>query len=180
MTRQQLKYRLLLALANAKSAGRMLGCIPNTNFPEVDLIDVLRRTPFDKRNNILPTELRANDGWHSYDRTPWEHPWLTFENLKAARSFEKRMLGDIIAQYGGQSARAQRYAFVGNLANNMGMRALPMRRDGYSVDLFLHPQDRQIMSQPGWELAELTLLDGETTIDQLHARAETLPSVDRT
>ena len=127
---------------------------------------------------VLPAVLRPKDAWHSYDLTPWAHPWLTPGNLSAARSFERNLVQGLIARYGGKSSREQRFAFVGNLANNMTLRALPLRRRGYSVDLFLHPQDRYVMSQPGWELADLTLLEGESNIDQLEARNVRLPEVE--
>jgi glycosyltransferase involved in cell wall biosynthesis len=146
-------------------------------FPEYALTDTIRRLPPDQRNAALPTGLRAEDAWHSYDRTPWVHPWLTPENLRAASSFERDLVRDLTARYGGESARSRRYAFIGNLANNMALRALPLRKQGYSVDLFLHPQDRYVMSQPGWELTDRILHKGEHSIDQLQARLPDVPNV---
>lgn len=128
-------------------------------------------------DNAPPGEPQFQDAWHSYDRSPWAHPWLTAENLKLTRSFEQEMLKGLVAQHDGTPTNVNRYAFVGNLANNMAMRALPLRRLGYSVDLFLHPQDRYVMSQPGWEMAELTLLDGETDVEHLEGRGVQLPEV---
>jgi glycosyltransferase involved in cell wall biosynthesis len=146
-------------------------------FPESGLIDVMRRLPPEDRNAVLPAVLRPTDAWHSYDLTPWAHPWLIPGNLSATRSFERDIVQGLVARYGGEIARDQRYAFIGNLANNMALRALPLRKRGYSVDLFLHPQDRYVMSQPGWELADMTLLEGESSIDQLEARNARLPEV---
>ena len=144
---------------------------------ELQLVDAMRRLPFEQRFDLLPTELHPKEAWHSWDTTPWAHPWLTPDNLAATRSFETGMLRRIIDRYGGEAARSGKYAFIGNLANNMALRAIPLRRKGYSIDLFVHPYDRYVMSQPGWEIADITLPDKETNIDRLHDRGIFLPEV---
>lgn len=128
------------------------------------------------RGKIDPIE-SPSESWHSWDPTPWAHPWLTHENLSKAKAFDGRLLSNIGKNHGGVPARAGRYAFVGNLANNMAMRALPLRQRGYSVDIFLHPQDRSVMSQPGWELSEAMLPNNETNVDLLRANGICLPEV---
>jgi glycosyltransferase involved in cell wall biosynthesis len=172
-------YRLVNAASRfAAYFGRLAQYRANAFLPaEMRLVEAMRRLPFEQRFDLLPAELHPADAWHSWDSTPWDHPWLSPENLAAARSFETRMLRPILDRYGGEAARSGKYAFVGNLANNMALRAIPLRRQGYSIDLFLHPYDRYVMSQPGWEVADITLPDKETNIDRLHDRGIFLPEV---
>jgi glycosyltransferase involved in cell wall biosynthesis len=145
--------------------------------PEEHLVDVLRRLPEQLRDVVLPTAMQKREGWHSWDPTPWAHPWLSPVNLAAARAFNDATLAHIIERYGGEPSRTHRYAFVGNLANNMAMRALPLRRRGSPIDLFLHPFDRFVMSQPGWELSDIELPEEETDVDRLRAKGICLPDV---
>jgi glycosyltransferase involved in cell wall biosynthesis len=144
---------------------------------EVRLVDAMRLLPPAQRFGLLPAELHPNDAWHSWDSKPWNHPWLKSENLAATRSFEARMLRKIVARYGGEAARKRKYAFIGNLANNMALRTIPLRRHGYSIDLFMHPHDRYVMSQPGWEVTDITLPGKETNIDRLNDQGIFLPEV---
>ena len=141
------------------------------------LVDQLREAGADGGNQHLPAELVPSEAWHSWDPTPWNHPWLTTANLEAARNFEQRVMSRIMSRFGGINARMRRFGFVGNLANNMAMRAMPLRKAGYDIGLYLHPQDRYVMSQPGWELYDGTLAPSETSVDQLHARGRSLPVV---
>jgi glycosyltransferase involved in cell wall biosynthesis len=87
------------------------------------------------------------------------------------------MLHDIVEHFGGAEARGRRYGFVGNLANNMALRALPLRRQGYDIKLFLHPHDRSILSHPGWELSDAVLNVSETDMDRLQEQGLSLPEV---
>jgi glycosyltransferase involved in cell wall biosynthesis len=122
--------------------------------------------------------LEPRDAWHSWDPAPWTHPWLTPSHLEAARGFQERLLGALENEISEEEARAPRYGFTGNLANNMAMRALPLRRQGYDIDIVLHPGDRYVMSQPGWERSDATLPDGVTDLDRLRALGFELPAVD--
>lgn len=146
--------------------------------PQERLVDSLRVLPQERHHEVLTDQLSPTATWHSWDATPWAHPWLKSENLAKAKSFEERLMRQVIETYGGALARTRRYAFAGNLANNMAMRALPLRRCGYSIDLFLHPQDRSVMSQPGWELSEAELPSGVTNIDQMNSHGISLPAVE--
>src|SRR5215510_15814827 len=108
-------------------------------------------------------------GWHSFDRTPWKHPWLTPENLRAARDFSAviRTEAEDVAAKG--ATEEFRYGFVGNIANNLYMRAAPLRKTGLAIDVIGAYGDRYVMSQPGWEELDDAVPDGVSTIDDLSA-----------
>jgi hypothetical protein len=135
--------------------------------------DRLRHLPQERRNEALGPGDRPTDAWHSWDATPWDHPWLTPENLRASRDFGRKLVAGLPRH----DATGMRYAFVGNLANNMALRALPLREAGFSIDIFLHPQDRDVMSQPGWELSSACLSGPVTNVDQLAGLGLALPDV---
>src|SRR2546429_6648871 len=68
--------------------------------------------------------------WHSFDRTPWNHPWLSLAHIRAMRDFSADMrvaAMESIEKIPG-AERSGGYAFVGNLANAMYMRAPGIRR----------------------------------------------------
>ena len=140
---------------------------------------VLALQGYPSRNTVLRAaqDLKPLDAWHSWDATPWLHPWLTPQNLEAARAFDKCLLARLEERLAGTAPQGHRYAFAGNLANNMAMRALPLRGRGYNIDIVLHPLDKYVMSQPGWELSTSTLETGETNIDRLRAGGLTLPVI---
>lgn len=146
-------------------------------FPENRLVDRLRTSPAEARNRLLPNELQSFDKWHSWDPKPSNHPWLSDANLLAARHFNDKFLTKMVRQYGGSQAKNRAYGFVGNLANNMTMRALPLRRQGYRVSLYQHPQDRMVMSQPGWEFYGHALTSKEANIDHLRKDGVVLPDL---
>ena len=112
------------------------------------------------RNCSLPLQTRwtlANqpqmprDGWHSFDRTPWKHPWMTASNIRAFSDYSRSEIERLSHLVEAKSLRAGRYAFAGNMANINYTRAAPLRRHGLDIDLILHPNDKYIFSQPGWE-----------------------------
>lgn len=75
------------------------------------------------------------DLWHSFDATPWAHPWLTYANLSAMRDYSRLLLG--IARDGAWDYKgAGRFAFVGNIANNMYIRAAAVARDEFTPHVF--------------------------------------------
>jgi len=88
-------------------------------------------------------------GWHSYDRKPWRHPWLTDRNITAFAEFSRHTMDSLSAKIAKRDTG--RYAFVGNLANASYMRATGLARAGLDIDIYLHPDDRSIQSQPYWE-----------------------------
>ncbi len=114
----------------------------------------------------------------SWDPAPWRHPWLTPDNLRAMRDYSETCLTrwqhEADTPHVGQS---ERYAFIGNLANNMYMRARPLRRLGLDIDVYLHPQDHYVMSQPGWEELHGLIESSETDMRRLREQGVTLPTV---
>lgn len=73
--------------------------------------------------------------------------------------------------------RKFRYGFVGNIANNLYMRAVPLRKAGLDISIFPHPHDKYMMSQPGWEEFDGDLPEGVTDAAELAARGIHLPHV---
>ena len=108
----------------------------------------------------LAGEPRPKAEWHSFDRTPWKHPWMSRDNIRQFAEFSKLQLAGV--QDHVERAKSQRkqgrFAFVGNMANVNYIRALPLRRRGLNVDLIMHPQDDFPFAQPAWEE-----FDGEIT-----------------
>lgn len=98
-------------------------------------------------------QLTPKDAWHSWDGTPWAHPWLRAENLTKSRIYEKELLGSLAEKVNECDTRDFDFGFVGNLANNMAMRAGPLREMGLRIDVHGHPKDDYIMSHPGWLLS---------------------------
>ncbi len=102
--------------------------------------------------------------WHSWDATPWEHPWLTAGNLAASRAFEKKLLASLVDRLDDAGPDGYEFGFVGNLANNMALRAGPLRSMGLRIDVHGHPQDEYIMSHPGWLSTELEINGGSMSV----------------
>src|ERR1700722_647716 len=100
------------------------------------------------RNCSLPLEARwtlANQSqmprneWNSFDRTPWNHPWMTASNIRAFSDYSRREIERLSYLVESEPSRAGRYAFAGNMANINYVRAAPLRRRGMDIDLILHP-----------------------------------------
>lgn len=117
------------------------------------------------------------DRFDTWDPMPWRHPWLTERNLRAMRDYGAACIEHWQSIAARLSDHECRYAFVGNLANNMYMRARPLRKTGLDIDIYLHPQDHHVMSQPGWEEFDSVLGSSESDIRRLHGLGVELPSV---
>jgi len=115
--------------------------------------------------------------WQSWDAMPWRHPWLSPANLRAMRDYSAHQHQRWLAAAARLPTRAYRYAFVGNLANNLYMRAQPLRERGAQIDIFLHPDDHYVMGNPGWEESDVTLEQGVTDTRALIAAGVALKSV---
>lgn len=132
-----------------------------------------------RRQQIVWFNSPPRQAWSSFDNSPWQHPWLTKENIRTFREFSDQWLTE--ASYRNQKAtpdRKGKYAFLGNMANNMYSRARVLRKIGVSVDVFIHPHDKSLMGQPGWEEFDGVVPDGVSTLDQLSTAGIELPLVD--
>lgn len=117
-------------------------------------------------------------GWHSWEPNPAAHPWLTAAHLSQMQAFSRRAWDKAERAAEGRDPRDFRFAFVGNLANNLYQRAVPLRRRGLSVEMVLHPYDRFVMSQPGWDEWDGELVVDETDVEKLAQRGVRMPPVD--
>ena len=118
-------------------------------------------------------------GWHSWDPHPWNHPWLTIQNLSAMREYSAMIRENakkIVEQY---YVKDFHFGFLGNMANNLYMRAVPLRRAGTKISLFMNPHDNYVMSHPSWEEFAGTIKDEETDIRVLRRQSEyRLPKIE--
>lgn len=94
------------------------------------------------------------------------------------RTFSEAIWEEARAVSGRSADGPSRFAFVGNLANYLYKRAVPLRKRGWSVELVLHPDDVHVMSQPGWEEWDGELRTSARTVHELEAEGIRLPSVD--
>lgn len=127
---------------------------------------------------FLKSKNKCFNGWHSWDSHPWKHPWLSSRNLSAVKEFsssfwekEKKVLEDIDPQ-------KLKIGFCGNIANCMYVRALPLRKAGLDVGIYMHPHDTYVMSNPVWEEFNGTLEGEELTFEKLKSETKNLPTVD--
>jgi glycosyltransferase involved in cell wall biosynthesis len=122
-------------------------------------------------------ELSISESWHSFDRTPWKHPWLTQGNLSAMRQFSSEMRSEAarIRERAGEVKLS--IGFVGNIANSLYSRAVPLRRRGLDIEVILHPHDDYIMSQPCWEEFDGSLAESPTSITKLRMMGVQFPEV---
>ncbi len=100
---------------------------------------------------------------------------MTQDNLRRSRQFEDAFVARLAERLEGQDTQERTYGFVGNLANNMMIRAQALREQAYHIDVVLHPQDDFVMSDPGWELADVRLPDGVRSISGLAEHGIMLP-----
>ncbi len=122
-------------------------------------------------------ERKYPSGWHSFDRTPWLHPWLTQSNLEKMREFSKQIREEAAVVAEKVDWRTMSFAFVGNMANSSYQRISALKQIGLDASLYLHPGDTNIMSQPEWEDFDGILPDNMVTIDQIRGSSISLPNV---
>lgn len=153
--------------------------------PDGGLFGLLERMPVTLANALLPflrlwTEVPPVDGadWHSFDTTPWRHPWLVPENLERMRDFSRRQREQLLERAARLDADGLSFACVGNTANYLYERAIPLRRLGMDVEVVLHPQDNYVMSDPGWEHFDGSLPRALVDVRDLEAAGIELPRVE--
>lgn len=113
-------------------------------------IDTIYRNSIFQRfilwHNNMPSDI-----WHSWDATPWNHPWLTAENLESMKSYSANFLNNVRRESEKKIKNDFNFAFCGNMANALYMRAVPLRKHELNISIFLHPHDASVMSHPIWE-----------------------------
>lgn len=120
---------------------------------------------------------RESTQWQSYDGRPWRHPWLTAAHLKRLRVTSSRILAEARAFAAHADASELRFGFVGNIANALYVRAVPLRKRGLHLTQFLHPQDHFALSDPGWEEFDGTIEGDEFDVRALRSAGVALPLV---
>jgi glycosyltransferase involved in cell wall biosynthesis len=115
--------------------------------------------PAARRWWISRQEVAPRDGWSSYDRAPWKHPWLASDNIARFSRFSRATLDRLAEATDARRRASTRSAFFGNLANNSYMRAAGLIRHGLTIDVHLHPQDTAVMSHPLWEEFDGSIAD---------------------
>lgn len=108
--------------------------------------------------------------WHVWDAAPWDHPFLTAENLQAMRAFSDRLFlrleEDLSNLPKHVRQRPLRFAFTGNIANDLYQRIRALSPHGLTPDLVQNPQDTFLMSDPRWEEFDGTAPDGLDRLDE--------------
>jgi glycosyltransferase involved in cell wall biosynthesis len=107
--------------------------------------------PLESRWSLANQSQMPRNEWHSFDRTPWRHPWLSASNIREFSDYSSGEIERLSRLVKARHSRARSYAFTGNMANINYTRATALRRRGMDIDLILHPSDDSIFSQPGWE-----------------------------
>jgi len=120
---------------------------------------------------------RQSGDWQSWDETPWQHPWLTSTNLRSVKEYsrnflekEKRILNHV-------DPKKFEIGFCGNIANTMYVRAVPLRRAGLNIEIYLSPQDEYVMSRPGWEEFDGSISNPAKAIEELKKNGTQLPEI---
>jgi glycosyltransferase involved in cell wall biosynthesis len=124
-------------------------------------------TPDIIKSRILWPISRPSDSWDSFDRQPWNHPWLSVKNIKNFRIYSDICLEKVLKSFEESNCEPKNYGFVGNMANNLYMRACVLSKRNLSISTFLHPFDQTIMGQPFWEEFDGDLPSGASTIQDV-------------
>jgi len=115
--------------------------------------------------------------WHSWDPNPWLHPWLTRQNLSRIKTFSAEFLELEKRTLERGNPKKLHVAFCGNIGNCMYVRAVPLRRNGMNVAIYVHPWDDYIMSHPCWEEFDGVLPAGVTSFSAAAKLGTTFPEV---
>jgi glycosyltransferase involved in cell wall biosynthesis len=100
------------------------------------------------------------DAWHSFDATPWLHPWLTRANLRAMREASAGWRAEARRVVERADRVPNNFGFVGNMANVMAMPARYLVRKGVGIEVFRLYGDQSIFSDARWEEYDGVLGEG--------------------
>jgi glycosyltransferase involved in cell wall biosynthesis len=89
-------------------------------------------------------------GVDSVDETPWEHPFLTEENLRRFRSYSAAVW-EIALEHQRKHPGRLTIAFAVNIAQNMYKWARLAHEFGADATLYPHPFDTSAINAPEWE-----------------------------
>lgn len=106
----------------------------------------------------------------SRDDAPWEHPFLTGENITLFRGYSEYVWQRALANHGSRVEDLD-IGFVVNIAQNMYKWAGMAKRGGARSTLYLHPFDDFPMSLPAWE-------HSDAEFESIDAAKLLLPKVD--
>jgi hypothetical protein len=102
------------------------------------------------------------NAWHSFDATPWLHPWMSHSNLRAMREASSAWREEARQVVERAERVPDRFAFVGNIANAMYLRAVPMARTGAHIEVFGLDVEEDVFSDARWEEYNGVLPVGES------------------
>lgn len=134
--------------------------------------------PASLRKHILWPISEPNDSWASFDQNPWKHPWLTQNNIKNFRTFSDGWVEMLLKSFEeSKQMPKKKYAFVGNMANNLYIRACVLAKRNLSIDTHLHPHDQSLMGHPAWEEYDGDIPGNITTINEALNLGVDLPEI---
>lgn len=136
-----------------------------------------QRLPDFVKQRILWPRSPPKDDWHSFDRHPWMHPWLTAPNIRNFRAFSDGWLSKLVESFDARGGAPKKYAFVGNMANNLYMRSRALSHRNLSIETYLHPHDQFLMSHPSWEEYDGEVPDGVASMEAALSAGLHLPDV---
>ena len=100
------------------------------------------------------------NAWHSFDATPWLHPWLTRTNLREMREASAVWREEARRVVERVDRIPNHFAFVGNMANGMYLRAKALAHTSARIELFGLYGDDSVMSDARWEEYDGILPEG--------------------
>jgi glycosyltransferase involved in cell wall biosynthesis len=113
----------------------------------------------------------------SYDQTPWNHPFLTSENIAGFRGYSEAVWSFALAHWRERASTQLDAGFAVNMAQTMYKWARLAQAQGLSVALYPSVMDTTAINMPEWEDFDgeyPDILDGEGF---RRAHPELVPSV---
>jgi glycosyltransferase involved in cell wall biosynthesis len=113
----------------------------------------LRQRQVALESNALSSKLPQDSQkpkWHSVDRTPWQHPYLTVTNIQRFREYSEAVWNYAL-DYVKKHPEPLKIAFTVNMAQNMHKWAYLAQKYGAEVGLFPIVWDGSAINAPEWE-----------------------------